>query len=118
MLTQSKSRKVYDNPTAHAYRAFEDRKKTEADRLAPLREKHSRETALQQSQQRRESETLRHNHQKKRDWHSQFPSKPAGLEAEQEKEWQGLIEKHKVQREDLKRRQEAEIAKAKAPRAA
>jgi hypothetical protein len=51
-----------------------------------LREKHSRETALQQSQQRRESETLRHNHQKKRDWHSQFPSKPAGLDAEQEKD--------------------------------
>jgi hypothetical protein len=113
-LTQSKSRKVYDNPTAHAYRAFEDRK----NRLAPLREKHSKETALQQSRHRSDSETLRHNQQKKRDWHSQFPVQPAGLEAEQEKEWQALIAKHKVQRDDLKRRQEAEIAKAKAPRAA
>jgi hypothetical protein len=104
---------VYDNPVSHAHRSFESRKKTLSDRLAPLHERHSKEKAEMQNRHHAAGQKLAHETKRDSDYWSQFPSKPAGLDADAEKARRKLVKAHEAEREKLKSRHETEMAKAK-----
>ncbi len=110
---EAKRRSVYNNPINHLQRDAEAKRDAEARRIEPLRARHRKETDEMQSAHRTASEKLRHEHEVERNYHSQFPSQPAGLDAKHKTAREKLTKKHEAERDKLKHRHEGELAKAK-----
>jgi hypothetical protein len=113
-MTESKRSKIYNEPSTRLKREEEVANKKEADRLEPLRERHRKQKGEMQNRHRQESVNLGGRQRVEHDYHEQFSSRPAGLDANHKKARSELDRRHRTEREALKEKHEKELAAAQA----
>ena len=100
--------KMYDNPTAHAYREFDKRKKILTERHAPLREKQAKEKTDLEAKHHAEGKKHRHDFRE-----IDYPSRPEGIEQKEAKARGDMEKRHKAERIALANKHGRELAAAK-----